>query len=84
MSWHPVPHKGASGQGGRGERADEGSANLKVGVVEAVDNIPAELQELLALQQYGVEEAEREQQLLVLGGLGAVRELDLRHQLVQC
>lgn len=30
-----------------------------------------------------MEEAEGKQELLILGGLGAVRELCLRHQLVQ-
>lgn len=70
----------ADGGGGGGEA--EGR-DLKVGVVEAVDDVPAHLQELLPLQQHAVEEAEREEQLPVEDGPGAALELLLRHQLVQ-
>ena len=59
------------------------AAHLKVGVVEAVDDVPAQLQELLPLQQDAVEEAEGEEQLAVEDRPGAARELGLRHQLVQ-
>ena len=38
---------------------------LKVGVVELVGNVPAEHEELPSLEEHRVEEAQREQQLLV-------------------
>lgn len=60
-----------------------GGADLEVGVVEAVVDVPAQLQELLPLQQDAVEEAEGEEQLPVDDGLRAAAELRLRHQLVQ-
>lgn len=43
--------------------------DLKVGIVEAIDDVPAQLQELLPLQQDAMEEAQREEQLPVEDGL---------------
>lgn len=68
---------------GRGGAAGGGAAHLEVGVVEAVDDVPAQLQELLPLQQDAVEEAEREEQLPVEDGPRAALELLLCYQMVQ-
>ncbi len=57
--------------------------NLKVGVVEIVGDVPAEREELAALEQHGVKECEAEEQLLVARGPVAARELVLRDQVVQ-
>ena len=39
---------------------------LKVRVIEAVDNVPSQLEKLAALQQQAMEEAEGKEKLLVL------------------
>lgn len=57
--------------------------DLKVRVVEAVDDVPTHLPKLLALQQDAVEEAEGEEQLFVGRRSGAAVELGVGHQLVQ-
>ena len=62
---------------------ERAASHLKVGVVEAVDDVPAQLQELLPLQQDAVEEAEGEEQLAVEERPGAARELGLCDELVQ-
>ena len=59
------------------------STDLEVGVVEAVDDVPAQLQELVPLQQQAVEEAEGEEESAVGHRPGAAGEAGLRHQLVQ-
>lgn len=68
---------------GGGRESGGGASHLKVRVIEAVDDVPAQLQELLPLQQHTVEEAEREEQLPVEDGPRAAFELLLCHQLVQ-
>ncbi len=57
--------------------------HLEVGVVEVVGDVPAEHEELAALDQRGVEVGEAEEQLLVAVRAVAARELLLRHQVVQ-
>lgn len=57
--------------------------HLKVRVIEAIDDVPAQLQKLFALQQDAVEEAEGKEELLVLGRLRAAGELGLCDELVQ-
>lgn len=57
--------------------------HLEIGVIKAVDNVPAQLQELLAFQKDAMEEAEGKEQLLVFGGLRAAGELGLCDELVE-
>ena len=49
----------------RASSCDNDVAHLEVGVVELVRDVPAQHAELASLKQHRVEEAEREQQLLV-------------------
>ncbi|KAG7254037.1 hypothetical protein CRUP_014195 [Coryphaenoides rupestris] len=65
------------------EEEEELPTDLEVGVVEAVDDVPAQLQELAPLQQQAVEEAEGEEQPPVGQRPRAPGEALLRHQLVQ-
>lgn len=58
-------------------------SDLKVRIVESIDNVPAKLEELLPFQQDAVKEAEGEEHLPVEYWFGAAVELSLRHQLVQ-
>lgn len=55
----------------------------KVGVVEAVDDVPTQLLKLFTLEEDRVEEYEGEQKLLVLGLCLAELELVLGHQAVK-
>ena len=57
--------------------------NLKVWIVESIDDVPSEHQELSPLNEQAVEEAEGEEKLLVLELCLASRELCLIDQLVQ-
>ena len=52
---------------------------LKIGIVEAVVDVPAEVEELLPLEQNRVKEAQTEEELLVLVGLLAYVELGVGH-----
>ena len=51
--------------------------HLKVRVVEAIDNVPAQHEELSPLNEQAVEETEREEKLLVLEFGLAARKLGL-------
>lgn len=58
-------------------------SHLKVRIIEAIDDVPAHLSELLPFQQDAVEKAEGVEQLLVQPAFGAAVELSFSHQLVQ-
>lgn len=56
---------------------------LKVRIIEAVYDVPAELQELPPLQYDAVKEAETEEQLSIQQRPRAAQELSLRHPLIE-
>lgn len=60
----------------------EFSLHLKIGVVEAIDDVPAQHEELSPLDEEGVEETEGKEELLVLVVTLAAREGRLVHHLV--
>ncbi len=56
---------------------------LKVRVIESIEDIPTQHLEFTPLNQHRMEEAKREQQLLVLVLFGTAAELLFCHQVIQ-